>query len=458
MQQQLNYNISQPELDEELTIDLKKIFFALWNRKFLISKIFLLILLFFVILTFISSKKYKVDADLYINKANNTNMMEINPYAIEELGGAGGGMAALMSGGGGALTNELELMQSPLVIDKVIRENNLVYKKKWGIIPNKKEGEYISTAAFLGKGKNISFENKKGTNVITIEYKSTNPELAYNVVNSIINNYVELHKQLNSEKSKSDKKVIEAEYNKAKKALNTKLNSSSGLPEQALATSSGISAMSAFSKSAQQAMTNLKGQVIQGQKSRAEVTEEAEKVAALSSKLEWAKMVDDMSDSSKVLVLKEPQKLKDFEYSSPKLLINILLGIVFGFIASLFAVIFAEHTDKKLAYSMLGDNIIYNLEEDFSDLKVLLLANADKHISIVTFEDIPNNILSKFENIRNINFVKADISNEFVNNIAASDKVILIMSVGKTNSKFYKQIKSMLEEMNKNIISEAIIK
>ena len=451
-----NYNYNQ-ELDEELTIDLKKIFFALWNRKFLISKVFLLILLCFIILTFISPKKYKVDSDLYINKANSSNMMEINPYAIEELG-AGGGMAALMSGGSGALTNELELIQSPLVIDKVIKENNLVYKKKWGIIPNKKEGEYISTAAFLGKGKNISFENKKGTNVITIEYKSKDPELAYNVVNSIINNYVELHKQLNSEKSKSDKKVIEAEYNKAKKALNTKLNSSSGLPEQALATSGNMSAMSAFSKSAQQAMVTLKGQVIQGQKSRAAITEEAEKVAALSSKLEWAKMVDEMSDSSKVLVLKEPQKLRDFEYSSPKLFTNILLGIVFGFIASLFAVIFAENTDKKLTYSMLGDNIIYDLEEDFSDLKLLLLANADKRMSIITFEDIPNNILSKFENIRNINFVKADISNEFVNNIAASDKVILIASVGKTNSKFYKQIKSMLGEMNKNIISEAIIK
>ena len=450
--------IPQDELDEELTIDLKKIFFALWSRKFLISKVFLLILLCFVILTFTSPKKYKVDSDLYINKSNNTNMMEINPYAIEELGGAGGGMAALMAGGGGALTNELELMQSPLVIDKVIRENNLVYKKKWGIIPNKKEGEYISTAAFLGKGKNISFENKKGTNVITIEYKSTNPELAYNVVNSIINNYVELHKQLNSEKSKSDKKVIEAEYNKAKKALNTKLNSSSGLPEQALASSGGISAMSAFSKSAQRAMANLTGQVKAGERSRVEVTEEAAKVAALSSKLEWAKMVDDMSDSSKVLVLKEPQKLRDFEYSSPKLLINILLGIVFGFIASLAAVIFAENTDKKLTYSMLGDNVIYNLEEDFSDLKLLLLANNDKHISIATFEDIPNNILSQFANIKNINFVKADISNEFVNNINSSDKLILIVSIGKTNSKLYKQIKSMLNEMNKKVIAEAIIK
>ena len=452
-----NYNCDK-ELDEELNIDFKKVFLALWNRKGLILQVFLVILIYFIVLTFISPKKYVINSDLYINKANNTNMMEINPYAIEELGGIGGGMTALMAGGSGTLINELELMQSPLVIDKVIRENNLVYKKKWGILSNPKEGEYISTAAFLGKGKNPSFEIKKGTNVITIEYKSKDPELAYNVVNSIINNYVELHKQLNSEKSKSDKKVIEAEYNKAKKALNTKLNSSSGLPEQALASSSGISAMSAFSTSAQQAIACLAGHVRAGERSKVAVTEEAEKVAALSSKLEWAKMVDEMSDSSKVLVLKEPQKLKDFEYSSPKLFTNILLGIVFGFIASLFAVIFVENTDKKLTYSMLGDNIIYNLEEDFSDLKLLLLANADKHMSIITFEDIPSNILSKFENIRNINFVKADISNEFVNSIATSDKVILIISVGKTNSKFYKQIKSMLGEMNKIIISEAIIK
>lgn len=442
------------DIDEELTIDIKKIFLALWNRKGLILRVFISVLIFFIILTFICPKKYKVESDLYVNKANNSNMMEINPYAIEELG-AGGGMAALMTGGGG-LTNELELIQSPLVIDKVIRENNIVYKKKFGILPNKKEGELLSTKDFLKK--NISFENKKGTNVISIEYKNKDPEIAYNVVNSIINNYVELHKQLNSEKSKSDKKVIEAEYNKAKSALNTKLNNAGGLPEQALATTGGVSAMSAFSKSAQQALATLKGQVVQGQKSRAAITEEAEKVAALSSKLEWAKMVDEMSDSSKVLVLKEPQKLRDFENSSPKLLINILLGIVFGFIASLVAVIFAETTDKKLSYSMLGDDIIYNIEDDFSDLKLLLLANSDKRIAMVSFENIPNNVLVNLENVRNINIVNADISNEFVNSIGVADKLVLLASVGKTNSKFYKQIKSMLDEMHKNIIAEALIK
>ena len=449
-----NYNYNQ-ELDEELTIDIKKILFALWSRRFLIVKTFTLILVVFVGLTFIMPKKYSVESDLYVNKANNSNMMEINPYAIEELGGAGGGMAALMAGGGGALTNELELMQSPLVIDKVIRENNLVYKKKFGILPNKKEGEYISTKVFLKK--NISFENKKGTNVITIEYKNKDPELAYNVVNSIINNYIELHKQLNSEKSKSDKQVIEREYNKAKKALNQKVNTVSGLPEQAAATAGNLSAMSAFSKSAQQAMANIKGQIVAGQKSRIAVTEEAEKVAALSSKLEWAKMVDEMSDSSKVLVLKEPQKLRDFEYSSPKLLINILLGIVFGFIASLFAVILAENTDKKLTYSMLGDNIIYNLEDDFSDLKLYLLANQDKKVSIAVFENISQNIAEQLQAYKNVNLVKADITEEFVQNIKNSDEVVVLTSIGKTNSKLYKQIKMMLAEMKKDVAIEALV-
>jgi uncharacterized protein involved in exopolysaccharide biosynthesis len=88
MQQNIYYNPTD-ELDEDLNIDLKKIFMILWNRKELIAKVFSGVLVFFILLTFILPKKYKVEADLYINKANNTNLMEINPYAIEELGAAG---------------------------------------------------------------------------------------------------------------------------------------------------------------------------------------------------------------------------------------------------------------------------------------------------------------------------------------------------------------------------------
>ena len=365
---------------------------------------------------------------------------------------SGGGMATMLTGNNSQIANELELMQSPLVIDNVIRENNLVYKKIFGIFSNKKEGEFITTKAFLKK--NISFENKKGTNVITITYKNKKPEVAYNVVASIITNYIALNKQINSEKSKSDKKIIQAEYDKIKSNLNKKIQNSEAMP----ADGSGIgqvSIMSAFSSSARSAIGALKSQLKSSKKSQIEVSEEATKIAELSKKLEWATLVEQMSDTSKVLVLKEPQNLRPFENSSPKLLINIILGIVFGFIASLVALIYAEMTDKKLSYSMLSDNALYDLKNNIDELKLLLLANQDKRLALVTFGDLPYEI--DIKGFNNITSLDADISNEFINGINRSDEVILFVEIGKTDSKLYKQTKELLSNINKNILKEVLL-
>lgn len=454
MQNNISY-IPQDELDEELTIDLKKIVLTIWNRRILLTKVFGIVLIFFILLTFILPKKYEVQSDLYINKANDTNIAEINPYVLSELGSAGGGMAAMLAGGNSQLTNEIELMKSPLVLDKVIRENNLVYKKKFGFIPNKKEGEFLTAKDFIGKGKNISFENKKGTNVITITYKAKKPETAYNVVASIITNYIDLNKQLNSEKSKSDKKIIEAEYNKVKASLNEKVNSSSGMPDTAASGMGQLSILSAFSNSASNAMGALKGQMAEGKKSQIAVSEEAAKMAELSKKLEWAKLVEEMSDSSKVLVLKEPQKLRPFENSSPKLFMNILLGIVFGFIAALAALIYVENTDKKLTYSMLGDEILYDLQNNTDELKMLLLANQDKRLSLVAFGNLPYEI--DIKGFKNIQLLEADISSNFINGVSATDAVIIFAQVGQTNSKLYKQTKSLLNDIKKPVIKEVLV-
>lgn len=454
MQNNISY-IPQDELDEELTIDLKKIVLTIWNRRIFLTKVFGFVLIFFILLTFILPKKYEVQSDLYINKANDTNIAEINPYVLSELGSAGGGMAAMLAGGNSQLTNEIELMKSPLVLDKVIRENNLVYKKKFGFIPNKKEGEFLTAKDFIGKGKNISFENKKGTNVITITYKAKKPETAYNVVASIITNYIDLNKQLNSEKSKSDKKIIEAEYNKVKASLDEKVNSSSGMPDTAASGMGQLSILSAFSNSASNAMGALKGQMAEGKKSQIAVSEEAAKMAELSKKLEWAKLVEEMSDSSKVLVLKEPQKLRPFENSSPKLFMNILLGIVFGFIAALAALIYVENTDKKLTYSMLGDEILYDLQNNTDELKMLLLANQDKRLSLVAFGNLPYEI--DIKGFKNIQLLEADISSNFINGVSATDAVILFAQVGQTNSKLYKQTKSLLNDIKKPVIKEVLV-
>ena len=452
MQESQGYNNFDNELDEELTIDLKKIFFALWSRKYLIAKVFVVVLVFFIFLTFISTKKYKVDTDLYINKSNNSNMAELNPYVISELG-AGGGMAALMTGGG-TLSNDIELMKSPLVIDKVIQENDLRFKKLFGIIPTKKTGQYLTTEKFLKKG--ITFENKKGTNVVTIEYKNKDRELAYNVVNSIIDNYLELNKEINSTKSKSDKKIIEAEYLKAKADLNSKMKNVNGLPSTAVSGSGGLAALSAISKSAQKALSGIQGQYSSGIKSEISLREDAEKVAELSRKLEWAKLVDQMSESSKVIVLKEPRQLQEYEQDSPKLFTNILLGIVFGIIASLIAVIFKENTDRKLTYSMLGDNVVYNFMDNLTELKMCFLANKDSNIALVAFDDAIEDVKEQY--LGKYTIISAEINDEFVNSVKSYDKIILFEKVNSTDSKLYKNIITILKDLNKNILKEVLVK
>ena len=132
----------EQDFDEELNIDFKKIFFILFYRKNLIFKTFIIVLVFFIALTFILPKKYKTDADLYINKSNNTNLAELNPYIISSLTG-GEGISGMLNAMGGGLQNEIEIIKSPLVIDNVIKENNLRYKN------GRKKGELISTLYFI---------------------------------------------------------------------------------------------------------------------------------------------------------------------------------------------------------------------------------------------------------------------------------------------------------------------
>jgi len=435
--------------EDDLNIDLKKIFLALWSRKVLIVKVFVCTLIFFIALTYILPKKWKVDADLYINKTNSTNMIDINPYVIEE-----SGMASMLTGNSSNLMNEIELMSSPLVIDKVIEENNIRFKKIFGIFPTIKTGEYITTEKFL---KMVKIDTKKGTNVVSISFKSKSRDFSYNVVTSIITHYIELRKELMSEKSKSDKKVIETEYQKAKADLNKKVSVAGGLPTASMSGSSNLAAMSAFSRSAQSAMSNLRGQYLAGEKARVDINEDASKVNQLAQKLEWAKLVEEMSDSSKVLVIKEPHHLKDWEFASPRLFINILLGILFGVIFSLVAVIYMEIKDKKLSYSKLGDNIIYDLDKEIKSFFAYLYTNKNKQILFAFCSNIPAGFSEKFKMFSNINIMQAGISDSFSTAIQNSDQVIMFAQIGKTVSEDYKIIKNMITDMDKKIVYEVLI-
>ena len=442
------------ELDEDLNINIEKIWRTIWNRRVLLVKVFCSVLAFFILLTFILPKKYKVTADLYINKSNNSNMMEINPYMLEDVAGS---LLPASPGADKAINNEIELMKSELVLDKVIRENNIVYKKKWGIIPNKKEGEFLTAEAFYGKGKKLKIDNTKNTSVITIEYTAKKPELAYGVVSSLITNYIELHKELNSEKSKSDTKLLEAEYAKVKEELNKKLNNASGMPVQTMTGIGNISAMSAFSKSAAQAIGNIKSQLLAGEKSQIAVTEEAQKLTQIATKLEWAKMVEQMSDSSKVLVLKEPKLLRPFEKSSPKLFFHIILGCIFGCLTALIALIYVEIKDKKLAYSMLTDNIIFEGKKKQNLIETKIYSYNPQKVLCLSFEQLPDSILETLKNLPNVNIAYYDGTKDFMDKVNTADKIVLTSKINVTDANSYKIVKEVITTQQKEIIFDILI-
>ena len=455
MQQNVYYNQNE-ELDDELNIDLKKIFMVFWSRREIIVKVFLGVFLFFIFLTPILPKKYNVAADLYINKSNNTNLVEVNPYAIEELGSVGGGMASLMSGGFSGLSDELEIIMSPLIMDKVVRDNNIVYGKRFGIIPGRKYGEYIPGYLFA-KSKSLSIENKKGTNVITIEYKSTNPEKAYNVVCSIIANYIDVTKQLHYDKAKKDTKVLEDEYNKVKANLHEKISEVSAIPPSTVGGGTNINAMSAFSKSAQMALSSVTNRYVEGTRSNIAVQEESLKMAEIAKKLQWAKMVEEMSDSTKVLVLREPVQPRKFEYCSPKLLMSIFLGIVFGSIAAFWTVVFLELKDNKVSYSKLGEDIIYDDKKSLFNIQKFLVNYKDENITCIIFDNPEQKVVSLLSEFKNLNVVKAAISTGFIDSINQSNSVILLSKIGKTDADIYKSVKESLKIHNKQILKEILI-
>ena len=445
-QDNMTYYNPMDELDEDLNINFEKIWKTIWSRRVLLIKVFCSVLAFFILLTFIMPKKYKVSADLYINKSNSSNMIEVNPYVLDEASGP-----VVNMGVDKAINNEIELMKSELVLDKVIRDNNIKYKK------GKKKGEYLTAEAFYGKGKKLKIENTKNTNVITIKYIAKKPELAYGVVSSIITHYIELHKELNTEKSKSDKKLLESEYAKAKETLEKKINQASGLPAQSMTGIGNLSAMSAFSRSASQAMGNIKSQYIAGTKSQIAVSEESQKLEQLATKLEWAKMVEQMSDSSKVLVLKEPKQLRPFEKSSPKLLINIILGCIFGGIASLVALIFVEQKSKKLTYSMLTNNIIFDGLKNPDLIGDICYSYNPKKVLILSFVQVPSVITNSLQNVSNTDIIYFNGTRNYIDKINTNDKIILLSKLDITDAASYKFVRETIKNQQRDLIYDILL-
>jgi uncharacterized protein involved in exopolysaccharide biosynthesis len=94
------------------------------------------------------------------------------------------------------INSEVELLQSADLLQKVVVANKLQDKEKDSILakltPKKDEAYYVSEAV-KHLGKKLKVEAVKKTNMIQVTYQSSNPQLAYGVLNTLSNVYLEKH-------------------------------------------------------------------------------------------------------------------------------------------------------------------------------------------------------------------------------------------------------------------------
>jgi uncharacterized protein involved in exopolysaccharide biosynthesis len=94
------------------------------------------------------------------------------------------------------INSEVELLQSPDLLQEVVIANDLQNLEKKGllsrILPQKNNNWYVSRATDH-LGKRLKIDNVTKTNLIEVSYKSSDPHLAYSVLQKLSSSYLAKH-------------------------------------------------------------------------------------------------------------------------------------------------------------------------------------------------------------------------------------------------------------------------
>jgi uncharacterized protein involved in exopolysaccharide biosynthesis len=94
------------------------------------------------------------------------------------------------------INSEAEILVSPDLLKQVVLANNLQDRERKSIVAwilNPKDEEWFVSRAVDHLGQGLRIEVVKKTNMIGVTYKSTDPKLAYGVMDNLSNLYLEKH-------------------------------------------------------------------------------------------------------------------------------------------------------------------------------------------------------------------------------------------------------------------------
>ena len=175
---------------EDSSIDLSRFWHIIRKRWVLTSIVFASVFGLTAIVTFIQKPIYESEGKLVFPKKNAASSLS----SLANLAG----LANISS----PIETESEIIRSYPIVSKTITFLGL----------KNSDGEVLPAESFL---KNLNLKSIRGTDVLQISYRSTNPQESANVVNTIIKNYLDSNIDSNRTEAKSANEFLSSQLPKA---------------------------------------------------------------------------------------------------------------------------------------------------------------------------------------------------------------------------------------------------
>jgi len=312
-------------------INLNNIISKIIENKKTIIVLFLIFIFIAVALCVVLPKKYVSEAKILIKKTGSTNLSYINPFIISE--DAENMPERNFFSASNSLSEDIEIIKSPIVLDRVVRENNLRHRH------GQAKGKFISAKDF--SRKNFSISKIKDANIIYISYKSSSPFLSYSVINSLINNYQEIQKSINTKKASDDVVFLKKAYAKTQKELNlnlVRLKKHKSLPENPGVYSQMTSAslLGIYDKRFSAKLRQISQGEVDLQELQNKVRTASEELNSIKKRLEWSSLVKNISgQASDIVILEAPVVSEEYNFCEPQPVVIFIMAIL-GWIAACF--------------------------------------------------------------------------------------------------------------------------
>ena len=180
---------SSPQVDQEDTdyIDFEQYWLILKRRWLPATVVASSVVGIAALVTFTQKPVYQAGAKLLFNKQSNVSSLTGLSETVGELSG--------ITNLSNPLETEAEVIRSNPIIQKTIDKFNLRDKK----------GDPISVESFL---KQLKVKSVRGTDVLELSYKSTDPQQAAAIVNSLMKDYIDNNISVNTAEARAAREFL----------------------------------------------------------------------------------------------------------------------------------------------------------------------------------------------------------------------------------------------------------